>query len=422
MKEFKLKTDFLLGVASSATQIEGGDLGHSFNLWYEQGHIKDGSNPARANDHYNCMEDDLALMKDMGIQVYRFGIEWARIEPQCGNFDLAVLRHYKKLLSLLKEYNIKPLVTLHHFTNPGWFEELGAFTKLENIKYYLRFVKKAVTYFGELSNEYITINEPNVYAVNSYFYGIWPPGEKSFDKTMKVMNHLAIAHIKAYDLIHKIRIEEGFYDTKVSFANHVRVFEPSNKHNPWHIICAKLMEYLFQELENKAFYKGEFIWPLKKHMIKRKKSYCDFVAINYYTRTTVTAFKDGVKKGSKTNDLGWEIYPFGLIRCAKKLYQICPKNIYITENGTCDNNDNFRSKYIYDHLKVISESSLPIKRYYQWSFTDNFEWIEGEAARFGLVHVDYNTQKRTIKRSGEFYSKIIKDGGKVSEELYKEYI
>lgn len=418
---FLFKPGFKLGVASAATQIEGGDLDHSFNRWYEKGHIMDGTNPARANDHYNLVDCDLKLMKDMGIGIYRLGIEWARIEPRVGEFSIPAIEHYKNLLSTLKKYNIKPLVTLHHFTNPGWFEDMGGFTNKDNIKYYLRFVKRVVTSFDSLANEYITINEPNVYAVNSYLYGIWPPGETSYKKTIQVMNHLALSHIKAYELIHRIRFEEGHKDTLVSFANHVRVFEPKSKYNPWHILCAKLMEYLFQDLENKAFYLGKFDWPFEKYKFTKRENYCDFIAMNYYTRSSVSGFKDGVKEGCKTNDLGWEIYPKGIEECAEKLYALCKKPIYITENGTCDNKDAFRSKYIYEHLKVISESKLPITRYYHWSFTDNFEWIHGESARFGIVHIDYETQERTIKKSGHFYSKIIKDRG-ITGETYKEFL
>ena len=128
-----------------------------------------------------------------------------------------------------------------------------------------------------------------------------------------------------------------------------------------------------------------------------------------------------MKKGSYRNDLGWEIYPEGIVRCANEVYSILKRPIYITENGTCDNNDTFRCRYIYDHLKVLCESDLPVERYYHWCFCDNFEWIEGESARFGLVHVDYETQKRTIEKSGRFFSGVIQADG-VTEEIYEKYV
>ena len=160
---------------------------------------------------------------------------------------------------------------------------------------------------------------------------------------------------------------------------------------------------------------------LKKAKNISKGEYLDFIAINYYTRTTVSGLGDGTKADAFKNDLGWEIYPEGLIRLAEWLYQLLNRPIYITENGTCDNSDTFRSKYIYEHLKAITESDLPIIRYYHWCFCDNFEWLEGESSRFGIVHIDYETQERTIKQSGEFYSKMIEAKG-VTQELCEQYV
>ncbi|MDR2305351.1 MAG: family 1 glycosylhydrolase, partial [Treponema sp.] len=149
-------------------------------------------------------------------------------------------------------------------------------------------------------------------------------------------------------------------------------------------------------------------------------NYCDFLAVNYYTRSTVRGLADGTAPGAPVNDLGWEICPEGLIKCAEGMYRICPAPIYITENGTCDNSDAFRARYILEHLAEIAGSSLPVKRYYHWCFCDNFEWLEGESARFGIVEVDYETQRRTVKESGKMYSEIIGNRG-VPEELYLRY-
>lgn len=213
----------------------------------------------------------------------------------------------------------------------------------------------------------------------------------------------------------------GYHDTKVSFANHVRVFDPQNPKNPWHCICAKLLEWFFQGAVTKAMLTGDFAWPLKRTKEITRGEYCDFIAINYYTRTTVSGFGDGTKQDAPKNDLRWEIYPEGLVRCAEDLYQILERPIYITENGTCDNKDAFRCKYIYEHLKAATDSELPIVRYYHWCFCDNFEWVEGESARFGLVRVNYDTQERTVKTSGKFYTGMIEENG-VSEELYHQYV
>ena len=136
MSEIKFKKNLLLGVASAATQIEGGDENNSWFDWFLQGKIKDGSNPARANDHYRRWRDDFKLMRQMGIQVYRFGVEWSRIEPENGVFDQSVLNHYRDMCLELKKLDIKPLLTLHHFTNPLWFEKMGAFSSPDSVAFF----------------------------------------------------------------------------------------------------------------------------------------------------------------------------------------------------------------------------------------------------------------------------------------------
>ena len=419
--EFKFRDQFALGVASAATQIEGGENNGNWNDWYHKGMIKDGSNPARATMHYQKWKQDADLMAKMGIKNYRLGIEWARICPEEGKVDKEALAHYRKEIAYLKEKGISILLTIHHFSNPMWFESMGGFTKRENLKYFIRFVKLVVNTFAGQVSEYITINEPNVYATQSYFFGTWPPGEKSIINACKVMSNMAICHIKAYEIIHKVRKDKGFSDTKVSFANHVRVFDPQNPKNIKHRINAKLLDFLFQGAVTEAFTLGKFKWPLLGAKSIKPGEYIDFIAVNYYTRSTVTRFDDGTKEDSYKNDLGWEIYPQGMIRVAEELYKLLERPIYITENGTCDNNDAFRSRYIYDHLKVIAESELPINRYYHWCFCDNFEWIEGDSARFGLVHINYASLGRTVKQSGRFYTRMIKEHG-VSKETYSKYV
>lgn len=413
-------TDILFGAATSATQIEGGDLLHTWSEWHKIGNIHDDASPSRANDHLNKWKEDINLMKSMGLQVYRFGIEWARFWRSEGVINQASVRYYRELIIYVKDCGMIPLMTIHHFTNPLWFEEKGGFAKKENIPIFLRYVKHVINMLGDLVDEYITINEPNVFAVKGYFEGIFPPGEHSMKQALEVISNMAVCHIKAYKMIHKLRNAKGYKNTKVGFAHHVRVFEPKSA-NPWHQLCTRLVKHMFQDIVSKAFYLGRFVFPLKSTSKVHFGYYSEFIAINYYSRSTVSGFADGVRKNAPVNDLGWEIYPEGIVKCAKELYKIIPRPIYITENGTCDNNDSFRCRYIYEHVKALSDSGLPIKRYYHWCFCDNFEWAEGESARFGLVHVDFETQEREIKRSGRFYSEMIKNNG-VTDKMYDEYV
>lgn len=419
---FTLK-NISLGVAAAATQIEGGNLGHNWNDWHRRGKIKDSSDPARATAHWDFWKEDADLMAGMGIRHYRLGIEWVRICPARDTVDQDAVEHYREELTYLRAKGISPLLTIHHFTNPMWFEETGGFTKEENINVFLEFAALVVRSFGDLVSEYITINEPNVYATESYYFGEWPPGETSMGRAMTVMSNMAACHIRAYGLIHKIRKEMGFDDTRVSFAHHMRAFDPVNPANPYHRVCTRLMARFFQGAVTSALCRGVFKWPLKApkgHQLKRG-AYIDFIAVNYYTRTMVSGFNAGTRKGAPLNDLGWEIYPEGMLRCLREHYNVIKRPIYITENGTCDNTDAFRCRYIYEHLNALCRSGLPVERYYHWCFCDNFEWAEGESARFGLVHVDYETQTRAVKKSGAFYRDVI-CAGRVTDALYEKYV
>ena len=418
--EFQLKPGMLLGVASAATQIEGGDKNNNWYDWYQRGYIKDNSDPSVATEHYKLWREDLELMEALGVRCCRFGVEWSRIEPEEGVFDEEVIARYRLEIQAMVNRGIRPLLTLHHFNNPMWLERKGAFLVSDNIPCFLRFVRKMVESVGDLVSEYITINEPNVYAFNGYFTGDWPPGKRSLKDMVTVMTNLAGAHIEAYGLIRRLRLQMGYTDTKVSFANHLRVFVSENPRNPLHRFWADMTERVFQGSLTRAMCLGEVNFPIRKHPLIVPGRYCDFHAVNYYSRSTVSGPGDGVAKNCPVNDLGWEIYPAGIVEVARKVYDVLPRPIWVTENGTCDNEDAFRARYIAEHLMALSLSDLPVERYYHWCCCDNFEWIEGNSARFGLIHVDYDTQQRTIKGSGEFYRRVIEEGG-VSQELWQEY-
>lgn len=412
--------DFELGVASAATQIEGGDTGNSWYDWYLKGHIHDGSDPSVANRHYELYEEDARLMGSMGIRHYRMGIEWARLEPEEGIFNEEAFRHYRDEIQLLQNLDIQVLLTLHHFTTPLWFEKLGSFENPRSADIFLSFVTKVIEELGDLVSQYITINEPNVYVSHGWFMGAWPPGKKSMKQAFRVMTNLCVCHIRAYGLIHAMRRKNGHKDTMVSYAHHMRTFVPANRHNPLHRLMAPLLHRIFQSCISRSFLTGIPTWPIGRMKGIRKGIYCDFHAVNYYSRTAVSGLSDGVLPDVPVNDLGWEIYPEGIVGNARELYTLHELPIYITENGTCDNDDTFRSRYISEHIKVLCGSGLPVHRYYHWCFTDNFEWLEGFSARFGLVHVDYETQERSLKRSGEFYSRMISGKG-ITDKLEKEY-
>ena len=423
--KFKLKEGLLLGTATAATQIEGGDDNNNWYRFAAEGKVTDGTGPYRADDHYNRWREDIDIMADMGMQIYRFGVEWSRIEPRRGHFSEEAISHYREEIEYMISKGIRPMLTLHHFNNPLWFEDMGAWTNKESVSIFMSFAEHVVDALGDLIDDYITINEPNVYCLNGLFYGIWPPEKKSLFAYVKAFSNMTAAHVAAYNMIHAKRLAMGKSkeETRVGFANHLRVFEPKNPKNLWHKLCAKLTSYMFQDAITKAMMCGKCSFPVLRRKGVKVGRYYDFIGINYYTRSTVSGIGDGVREGCDRNDLGWEIYHQGLIDIANGLSDKYGREypVYVTENGTCDNTDAFRSLFIYDQLKLISETDNRIERYYHWSFTDNFEWREGEAARFGVVHVDYETQKRTVKESGKLYKSIVENQG-VTEEAYDRYV
>ena len=419
--KFKLKEGLLLGSATAATQIEGGDENNNWARFAKEGKVKDGSTPVIADDHYNRFREDIDLMAQMGLQIYRFGIEWSRIEPSRGEYSNEAISHYREEIEYMISKGIKPLLTIHHFTNPLWFEDMGAFEHKKSPEIFLSLTKKVVESFGDIVDEYITINEPNVYATNSLFWGYWPPEKKSMASLVRAFSNMTAAHVLSYRYIHEKRAEMGYSNTKVSFANHLRIFEPKNPKNILHRISASLSEYLFQGAITEAMMTGKCRFPVIRRKGVTKGKYHDFIGINYYSRSTVSGLADGTRDNCYRNDLGWEIYHDGLLELSNRLTTKYGGEVYVTENGTCDNSDSFRALFIYDQLKLISERENTITRYYHWSFIDNFEWREGVRERFGLVHVNYDDQTRTVKDSGKLYSSIILNGG-VTNEAYDQFV
>lgn len=346
----------LLGASSAATQVEGGDRNNNWYDWYRRGNIKDGSDPSVATMHWEHWQEDAELMAAMGLQCARLGLEWSRIEPERGVFDESAVQHYVEELKYLGERGIKPMVTLWHFSNPLWFERSGGFLARGAKLAFLEYVEYIVPRLAPYVDCWITLNEPNVYAVNGYMSGDWPPGQRSIPAALRVMAALTPCHIEAYELIHRL-----VPDARVSFANHLRVFAPEVPKNPTHRAAAKTAEFLFQTAMTRAMMRGP----------SGRGRFYDYIAINYYTRSTCSGLADGVRKNSPRNDLGWEIYPEGLAELCVSMWKEYGAPVYITENGTCDLDDAFRCRYICEHVKAAAGCPAPVERYYHWCFCDN---------------------------------------------------
>ncbi len=433
MVPYLLPENFYLGTATAALQIEGGDINNTWLRWCRQaGRIKDGSDCRVADDHWNRVREDIGIMKKLNVTAYRMGLEWSRIQPDEDSFDRDALEHYRDEISQLKKAGIQPLITLHHFSNPIWMEDSGGWTDESSVHRFERYAEVAARYFGDIASDWVTINEPNVYLLFGYVAGTWPPGGHSIIKYMQGARNMIRAHIAAYRKIHEVRKAMGHGDTKVGVAHHLRVFEPK-RGTAGERLAAFLQNRLFHEIFITGMSEGRYILPIGAGYPMGRGNYQDFLGINYYTREMVSfditkpgqMFGDiSTREGAPVNDLGWELYPEGLYRFCEKYYRRFRVPIYITENGTADAADRFRTKYIYDHLLQVSRliaAGVDVQRYYHWSFMDNFEWAEGLEPRFGLVAVDYTTQKRTIRESGKFYAELCKHRG-VTEGMIRKYL
>ena len=401
----KFPHNFLWGASTSAHQVEGGNIHNDWWLAEQNGALKEASN--QACQHYELYAQDFAIAKDLGHNCHRFSIEWSRIEPQEGYFQDSEIEHYRKVIAELKNQGIEPIVTLHHFTNPVWFSQMGGWTNFKLQKYFLRFVEKIVKELSSSVRFWITINEPLVYSSHSYLLGAWPPKERSLFKTAKVTLNLAQAHIQAYGIIHKIYQDKGQKSPMVSIAANLQAFEfcqPTLKN--------KLAVYLRHKLYNLYFIE----------LLLSKKT-LDYIGVNYYGRNLADVESWRIKSllldtckynhhPLRKNSLGWDIYPQGLynLLISLKKYNL---PILITENGICTEDDDLKWDYIREHLEQLYKSieeGVNVLGYIYWSLIDNFEWDKGFAPRFGLVHVDYENQKRTIRTSAKKLAEVFKSG------------
>ncbi|WP_426707755.1 glycoside hydrolase family 1 protein [Corynebacterium auriscanis] len=429
MSQLSHPVGFSIGTASAALQIEGSLPANNWSRWADQGHVLDGTSPDVTTDHWNRWREDNRLMEELSLQIARISVEWARIEPRRGEFDFVALDRYAAEIADLKERGIAPLVTLHHFGHPLWFEDLGAFTREENVSLFLRYVRTVIQHLGDVVDDWMTINEPNVFATQAYLFRESPPGKTSWPALLRTLRNMAVAHIRAYQLIHEA-LDSPQRQIKVAFAHHVRVFAPLNPKNPLHRVFTTFNEWAFNRVVEKAFLTGAFS-PLlgKAHTAITPGHYADAIGINYYSRTAVRGPSDGTFPNADVNDLGWEVYPQGLVDVSRRLSSTYQLPIWITENGTADNgsgepsSERFRCRFLLDHLTALSDAhaqGVPIERYYHWCFIDNWEWTEGMAQRFGIVGMEPGTLNRVVKPSGYMLRDIIKSGG-ITRHIREQY-
>jgi beta-glucosidase len=360
---------FLWGAATSAHQVEGNNI-HSD--WWAFEKRRSGDRSGLAADHYKRFADDFALAVSLGHTAHRLSLEWSRIEPAPGQWNGAAVTHYREVLTALRAAGLKSFVTLHHFTNPVWLAQRGGWETAAAGRYFLRYVRQIVQHLGDLVDFWVTLNEPIVYAQQSYWTKRWPPQKKSGLLFERVVRHMAQAHMLAYAEIHR-----HLPLARVGLAHQMIAWQPARP-DAW-------SDQKITALSS---------WWFNHRFLALTRGSHDFLGLNYYFSATkqwqwwpprsTTASWDGVN-----SDLGWPIDPAGLTQVLLELKRY-KRPIYITENGLADADDSRRANFIRDHLRAVERAQAQgadVRGYLHWSFLDNFEWDLGFAPRFGLVAV-----------------------------------
>ena len=421
---------FLWGVSTAAHQVEGGNE-NQWTDWEKAGRIRSGDCCGRACDWWNSTEVDFDLAQSLGINALRFSVEWSRIEPQKNSFNDAALDRYREILKSLHQRGIQPSVCLHHFSNPRWFEQAGAFLNPEAPKLFERFTRRVVQALGDLCQLWLTFNEPNVYSTLGYVTGEFPPGQVGkIANAMRVMSSMARANALAYQAIHELQPR-----TQVGWAQHYVVFKPAR--SGLDSFVAGIQSLIFNEgfLQLMEYGKFNFPFSLVDGDTSAAKGTYDFVGLNVYNRFNVafdlkSAFQlfgrvfvpPDVPQGDSGVEKPYgEAYP-AAIRDAVERVARFRKPIYITENGIPDAQDRLRPWLIVNALKEthsLIREGHDIRGYFHWTLTDNFEWAEGWKLRFGLIELDLDTQKRTVRNSGRLYKEIVRLNG-ISVEMLEQ--
>ncbi len=413
---------FLWGSAVSGHQIEGGNR-HS-DWWHWELATESQPTSGQAVDHWNRFEEDHALLAAMGHQVFRFGIEWSRLEPRRGEFDRVAAEHYRCMLQSLRDHGIKICLTLHHWVLPQWVAQQDDWRNPDTVEQFLRYVAFVVEEFAEFPEMWITLNEPMVASLAGNISRDFPPQRRSLRAFRQVTRNMLRAHAGAYRIIHA-RCPKA----RVGLAMAYPYLQPWGSRG-----LAGCYERLLVRLGRSAIYRAwddsvrtGRVHPLfGRGKIAGLADSIDFCGINYYFRMTPrfswrhphACFLDlaAVPEGTETNDFQWQIWPEGMRHIIEEVWQRFGKPIVITENGIANEDDTKRGRYIVEHVRQMHaavQAGIPVEGYFHWSFIDNFEWKEGYEMKFGLVEVDRADAALTRKPrpSAALYSEIIRGNG-----------
>lgn len=459
-EQFNFPKNFIWGVATSAHQVEG-----NCNCQWSKFEADKKLEPSgMACDNWNLYKEDVKLLNELQVDAYRFSINWSKWQPtKNGPSNKEVIAHYHSLINELIQNNKMPVITLHHFDHPQWFEDLNAFEKEENIIHFVNFCKEVFNEFSDKVSMWCTINEPGVYAFQGYVRGEFPPAKLDLQMAGIVNKNLIIAHIETYKALKSMRNGNKCQIGITHSITQYHAYHEPSKYNPLtkleyfleyylnHVFYDAVMQFfitgnfefkapkilqlllagkfpnsaislqysLLPIKLNYAFVNYSYVNPVTKKY--NSKEILDFFGIQPYS-TVLINWKN--KDAATAPSLRPEDEQYGNI-ATDMPYRICPESlyrainqasfvgvpIYITENGIADSKDDrreiFIKRYLYALQKALQDG-YDVRGYFYWSLYDNFEWSFGYKMKFGLYKVNFATQERSLRKGAEFYRDVIK--------------
>lgn len=390
------------GCATASYQVEGGNSNSDWWEWEKQGRADNES--GKACDYWNLYKNDHELLSELGVNVFRLSIEWARVQPKEGIFDEHVIAHYREILQDLKNRNIKVQLTLWHWTSPLWFAQKYGFHKKESVKLFAEYVEKIVQEFDGFVDSYITFNEPMVPLGMGYLGGAFPPGFRNPIKFLAAVGNVAKAHNATYEIIHgknsQAQVGITYLYNWYESEGFGILLNTINKIAQWYRI-----DLLGRKIKDKQDFIGIDYYRLGKIKFSLKNLKLDTRNQTYFGFTI---------EEDKENVMKWISYPEGMYQVLKQASAKFKLPIYIAENGTPTRaglEDANRVKFIKEHLAMVHKAiaeGVEVRGYNFWSLMDNLEWLYGYEPKFGLVEIDFKTLERKPRKSFYEYAKICK--------------
>ena len=428
--------DFLWGAAAASAQIEGGwnEGGRTPSFWdiAPENKIKNGDNCHTACDHYHRMREDVAMMRELGLKSYRFSVSWSRVIPEEGRVNPEGIKFYSDLIDELIKNDIVPMLTVYHWDMPTWVYKKGGWMSKNIIPLFKEYTRVLVEAFSDRVMWWMPMNEPGCFIMNGHMQGIHAPFKRNYLALSKLTRNCMLAHAESVKVIR----EHAKQDVKIGIAFSTGAYVPDNE-TPEEIERARVLSvekgcglmgnrwWMDPLLAGKPV-RAYGIYSSKKRDMKEIYQPLDFIGLNIYTSYNYAEWGAGNEKAPDNmpkNSLGWVIDPRCMYWNVKFVHEKYKLPIMITENGLAANDtvsddgkvyDPDRTEFIKGYLSALKRAAnegIPVLGYQHWSIMDNFEWAEGYGTRFGLVHVDYETQKRTLKESAHYYKHIIETNG-----------